>query len=361
MLIIHVIAGLPKVGGTSTFCGELLNSLSSLGHDVLLVTHAPYTQEDYPLDPAIHTITISTLLHHSHTTLSHLFPSHPNQIVVHIHGLWYPFLSRAAHWAHRQNIPVVWSGHGMYCAWALKYHKIKKTVAWHLYQKRSLSHANRIHVTSTLEEQALRSLGLTNQTVYAPLGTHLQPLPNASLRTPTILFVGRIHVVKGLANLIRAWARLGTQTNGWTLRLVGPDENNYTAHLQELISHLSAQGIVFAGPRFGDALTQEYACASCLILPSFTENFGGVVIDALACGTPVVASTYTPWESLMQNQCGWWVSNEPEILAHTLAEVIQQSPDERSEMATHAQAFVQKSFSWTHVATHMLQAYQDLL
>ena len=147
--------------------------------------------------------------------------------VLHIHGLWLKMYHRAVQWARANGIPVVWSTHGMTALWSMHHKWWKKLPAWLLYQKKDLMHAVAIHCTTEQEVEWNKSLGFKNCFI-APLGTRLPPIVGVSSsssrdeetfhsRTPThnsnytLLFVGRIYPVKGLVNLIRAWAIVNSQ------------------------------------------------------------------------------------------------------------------------------------------------------
>ena len=118
----------------------------------------------------------------------------------------------------------------------------------------------------------------------------------------------------------------------------------------------------WAGPKFGEELSAEYENCDLLILPSFTENFGGVVIDALAHGKPVIASKFTPWKVLGDEGCGWWVENAPESLAATLREAcgaagIRALP----EMGMRGRKLVESRYTWGAVAKRMEECYNSLV
>ena len=177
-----------------------------------------------------------------------------------------------------------------------------------------------------------------------------------------LLFVGRIYPVKGLVNLVRAWGlaaeRLGDGMQGWQLRIVGPDQAGHLACLQAEVRALRLDGTVeFAGPKYGKELSREYEDCDCLVLPSFTENFGGVVIDALAHGKPCIASSSTPWRELGDCGCGWWVSNEPEPLADAICEMIGAGDLRRREMGERGRALAEEKYSWPAVAESLTAHY----
>lgn len=238
--------------------------------------------------------------------------------------------------------------------------------------------------------------------------------PPSTIRHPrsprTALFLSRIHPKKGLPLLLEAWAKV--KPEGWRLRVVGPDEGGHLGELKALADRLGldweeSSSSVVRGPSsevaevegMGQAaggrgqgaggemdlgkrtpsLTPEGPCirfcpalegeakwralrvADLFILPSHSENFGIVVAEALAAGTPVITTTGTPWELLETERCGWWVEVRVEGLADALAEATRVSPDELAAMGRRGRAVVADRFSWDRVAGEMTAAYEGIL
>lgn len=369
MKILHVITGMRKAAGTTTFVENVVNGLKAKGHDVEVVMSPDgFCQCD----------------------------------IIHIHGLWSGLLHKASQFAKKNNIPVVWSTHGMTAPWSMRHKWWKKLPAWLLYQKRDLKAAAAIHCTTELEVEWNQSLGFKNCFI-APLGTRLPPIVGVSSSSSrkdgkVLLFVGRIYPVKGLVNLIKAWAIVNSQlpthhaprtthhsplttpnspnraiplsnsnselelNHNWKLRIVGPDQSGHQAELQNLVRELNlGDSVDFVGPKFGDELSAEYDSCDCLVLPSFTENFGATIVDALAHGKPCMASTFTPWKELHDCGCGWWVSNEPNKLANAIQEMIDASDENRQAMGSRGRELVEVKYTWNAVVKAMVNGYEEIL
>jgi len=291
--------------------------------------------------------------------------NHPQGFdVVHVHGLWDREVFWASGWALKNGIPLVWSPHGMLAPWALRNRWWKKFVPWYLYVQRRLARAAAIHVTANQEAEWVRRLGFANPTPVIPLGTDVANVKvRQSRRTEynphTLLFVGRLHPVKGLENLLAAWKKVSEGTMGWRLRLVGCGTPDYGERLKQIIRNNQIDVVEMAGAKYGAELEQEYAAADCLILPSFTENFGGVVIDALAHGVPVITSHFSPWQEV-EGLCGWWRGNTVEELVPALEEMMALPDDARHELGLNGRALVEKKYTWTAVAEQMREVYRKV-
>ena len=392
MKILHIGYALKKASGVTTFVENVAAQQRLAGHEADVVDAAKVRGTDAERK---------------------VLEGIADYDIVHLHCLWQ--LHPYAKAARTAGVPIVWSTHGMLAPWAVRHKWLKKKMAWLLFQRQDLKRAAAIHCTTEQEVEWNRRFGLCKCFV-APLGTrerefesskvrefessrvNFQTFKPSNLQTfkpsnlQTLLFVGRIHPVKGLENLIRAWklavsgrnrrlsvardssepsraqasaeqlavsgGRLAVSGSGWKLRIVGPDEGGYLTFLMSLVSRLGLDGSVeFAGPKYGDDLSREYENCSCLVLPSFTENFGATVVDAMAHGKPVITSTFTPWQEVKEQGCGWWVSNEPERLAAAIREMMSLSDAERGEMGERGRRIVSERYVWPAVAETVMAKY----
>ena len=228
---------------------------------------------------------------------------------IHLNSLFYPPSLICAVVAVLQKKPVVWSCRGnldeqalIFGAWK------KKPVLWLI--KHFLSGPRiTFHTTSPEESghvgkifgRAARIVEIPN---YLELPTLLK---HAAEHPPYLLYVGRIHPVKALDNLLDALA-LSKQFSDseFVLKIAGEDINDYGVHLKKKAEELNLKHKVqFLGQIEGAQKQRLYASAHFTVLPSHTENFGNVVIESLAQGTPVIASRGTPWQMLETEQAGF--------------------------------------------------------
>ena len=354
MKIFHVIAGMPKTAGTTTFVKNVVMGFCARGHYARLCTRFDEIECGGRPD------------------------------IVHIHGLWSFLLHRASRWARQNDIPVVWSTHGMTAPWSMRHKWWKKSLVWHSLQKWDLKHAAAIHCTTDLEVGWNKKLGFKNCFV-APLGTNENLIQHGDTGRVDVdrdclkvLFVGRIYPVKGLVNLVRA-AALIKQANCLNhrtirFRIVGPDQDGHQMELMTLSDNLGVgEMFEWPGPKFGEELSAAYDNCDLLILPSFTENFGGVVIDALAHGRPVIASKFTPWKVLEEEHCGWWVEATPESLSDALivaakcglqssfSAICADADSSLEAMGRRGRKLVEEHYTWSAVCDKMIKGYEEVL
>lgn len=387
-----------KAAGTSVFVAGLCVALKAQGESVVISVCNPSEPDHYPSEDGV-VISINSIL-----TSAQTFD------VVHIHGLWTPILHRVLNWANRHGMPVIWSPHGMLAPWAMAHKRWKKILPWYLYQKGDLNRAVLLHATSEMEAGWIRDLGFKQKSVIVPLGTHLPPSVSPRYHElRTILFVGRIYPVKGLASLIKGWSLLPTDIRqGWQVRLVGPDQAGHMDELKRLADRIGVlQDVHFQGPLFGAQLASAYRDADLFVLPSFTENFGGVVVDAMSYGLPVITTKGTPWAELLgspenvngkpltvnnksltmsgrqcceteckqprtaygvrrtdftdNGRCGWWIDIGVEPLAIALHEAMSLTDEQRREMGENGRTLVQRRYTWSAVAEQMKAVYAWIL
>lgn len=287
----------------------------------------------------------------------------PGPAVVHDHGVWLPTNRAAALVARATGRPLVVSPKGMLSERALGIKRTKKRAAWHLYQRRALRAAAAFQATSEVEAEDVRRAGLRQPVAVIAHGVRVPPdaaPPQADGAGRTALFLSRVHPIKGLPDLVAAWARV--RPEGWRLVVAGPEEEGHRAEVERQVQGSGlADAVTFAGPVGESEKWDLYRSADLFVLPTHSENFGIVVAEALAAGLPVITTHGAPWQALETERCGWWVPVGAEPFAGALSEATSAPPDALREMGWRGRAYVRRELSWDRAAAEHLALYRWLL
>lgn len=281
--------------------------------------------------------------------------------VVHIHGTWTPILAVASHLARGRSIPVVVSPHGCLEPWALQHRGRKKKLALAFYQKRVFTTASMMVATARQELESIRQLGIETPVAVIANGVDMPP-ERAQLESSQrkLLFLSRIHPKKGLPDLVAAWASV--RQPGWRIVIAGPDEDGHLQDVRAQIDALSLDGdFEFTGLVAGDRKEMLFSEADVFVLPTYSENFGIAVAEALARGLPVITTTGAPWEEIKSRRCGWWVQPGVDGIAQALVAAMNTPREELSEMGLRGIQLVKEKYSWDQIGRSALQAYQWML
>jgi glycosyltransferase involved in cell wall biosynthesis len=291
--------------------------------------------------------------------------------LVHIHGLYlYPTLV-SSRLCRQRAIPYIVAPRGMLDPYAIRgKSSFKKRLYLWLFERRNLDGAAALHFTSTEEQRLAAVLGIRSPGFVVPNGLTMaefpdkQPAssPNGMGRNRTIVFLGRIDAKKGLDLLVPAFARVVAAQPKAQLLLAGPDDRGYLSEVKGLIGRHGLQSSVsYAGMLLGEEKLEALRSAALLVLPSYSENFGMVVIEALACRTPVVITERVNiHREIVKAGAGLVTPCEVEALAGAMLYLLQ-NPDEARAMGTRGRTLIEERFSWENVAQAMMVEYEQVL
>jgi glycosyltransferase involved in cell wall biosynthesis len=282
--------------------------------------------------------------------------------VVHDNGIWLPANHLAVRAARRSRRSLVISSLGMLQPWAVRYHGWRKRVAWWTYQRQDLLIARALVTASEGERGNILALLPHANVALVPNGWDPAEAFAARERSPRkVLFLSRVHPTKGIEILLRAWARV--RPVGWKLDIVGPGRPAYVSSLESLAVRLKiVESVRFHPPQFGKREKNDLiGSAEIVVLPSFTEGFGSIVVEALGLGVPVITTTRAPWESLRTTRSGWWVEPTVDGLTAALQESMSLTDAGRAAMGQRGRDLVLSEFSWDSVARRMLDVYKRVI
>jgi glycosyltransferase involved in cell wall biosynthesis len=287
--------------------------------------------------------------------------------IFHGHALWSLALHQMASVARRRNKPYLISIHGMLEPWSLQQSKVKKNIALHLYQKNDLTKADCLHATADAEAQNIRNLGFKNPIAVIPNGINISDYPlkdfEIKKKKKKILFLSRIHYKKGIENLIEAWSSISKELrSGWEIEIAGNGEDAYVEELKSKITTYCLENeIMITGPKFGADKIMTYHSANLFILPTYSENFGMVVTEALSCGVPVITTKGTPWKDLEDYSAGAWIDIGIEPLRNTLETYLTKDYTELEQMGINGRKLVEEKYSIESVGRMFIELYQWIL
>lgn len=291
----------------------------------------------------------------------------PNEVmngVVHVHGVWTPFECRAVMAARRRGARVVISPHGALEPWAFGHKWVKKRIAWWIYQRRLMEQADLIVVNSEQERETMRLLGLTPPVAVIANGVDFEGFSGPECltrdRERTVLFFSRLDPKKGIPDLLEAWGRIHDRKHH-LLKIQGHGPEPYRRHIVEKIAELGLPDVVMADPVFGVERWAAFEQASIFVLPSYSENFGISVAEALSAGLPVITTTSTPWGDLPSEGIGWIVDNDVGQLAEALQSALEVVGARLLAMRAKAYAYAVARFEWASIADLYLKTYEWLL
>jgi len=283
--------------------------------------------------------------------------------VVHINAVFSVPSVQAIAATSAAGRPWVLSTRGALEPAALGFGPVRKKRAWLRMWGPFIRRATLFHATSVKEADSIReAMGNSAEVRIVPNGVDLPPLRTRwdAGAIPMVAFIGRLHRVKALENLIDAVDLLRRRGHRLSLEIAGPAPDDEYRH--ELIERIAARGLQSVARLVGEVRGADkqrfYERSRVCVLPSSTENFGNVVIEALGHGVPVVASRFTPWEELEEAQCGRWTGNSPRELADAIEPYVL-SADLSRDHGLHGRALVERRYTWTAVARSMLSVYRE--
>jgi glycosyltransferase involved in cell wall biosynthesis len=264
--------------------------------------------------------------------------------------------------ARRHRLPLVVSPRGTLSAWAFSSGSRIKRLFWPALQRPALAATSCFHATAQSEYEDIRRMGFPQPVAIIPNGIDIPGLPAKVVRPHrTLLFLGRIHPIKGLDMLLPAWRAVQDRFPDWQLRIVGPDNGGYLSQMQRMVVDLRLKRIEFCGALYGEQKWTAYRQADLFVLPTYSENFGMAVAEALASGTPAIVSKGAPWPGLVRQGAGWWVDIGMDPLVACLENALARPATELAKMGSRGRTWMETEYSWRQVGLQMATTYRWIL
>ena len=291
-----------------------------------------------------------------------------NPCVIYIHCIWDTASHIASVTARKKKIPYMIAPRGMLESWSLNQKKWKKKLAMFFYQRSDLRQAACLHATAQSEAEQFKRLGFMQKTIILPNGLTRPKTTPLRFFHPEgkkiILFLSRIHPKKGLLMLVEAVAELKKTSlfNGWHVEYAGPDCGHHHEEVQNCIEfHKLYNEFTYLGSLDDTRKWEAYSRADLFVLPTYSENFGIVIVEALYAGCPVITTQGTPWQELETHQCGKWIDMGVQPLVEALREMMALTDEERFQMGQNGRTLVEQKYTWEGAAKKMRIAYEEII
>lgn len=281
-----------------------------------------------------------------------------NSDIIYINGIVTFPVTLATIYAllHRKKIIV--STHGSLEPWSVNHKKWKKYFYYKFIVLPLINRCDKVHVSAEMERDNVKQYGVKPEAIVIPNGVNLEEYremsPSLKQANPfNILFLSRISKKKGLDILIESFNEFLEKypNSNAILQLVGPDNENYVAKLN--IKNNVA--IKYLGTAYGNEKKQLYANANLFVLPTYSENFGIVIAEAMACGCPIITTTGTPWQIIETINCGKFINPNKEELLNALTEIYHKTNQERLEMGINGRRYVYENLDWDQIGSSLFK------
>lgn len=345
---------------------------------------------------------------------------------VHVHSNWTFPVWWTCRAAIRRRKPFVMSPQGCLDPTRLAFSAWKKRLAGFFFDRRYLKAAAAIHATCEAEADAIRAyfrrygLGCDPTIAIIPNGVNtdlfsgavdsdfwVKRIPKARGKR-ILLYLGRLHPLKGLAELVKTWYILNQRhldtkqiapsraltalMSKWHLVIAGPDEQGMAEKLRQQIGLFQlSDSVTLCGPFLGAERHAAMTTADLFILPTRHDNFAIAVAESLYCGTPAVATTGAPWSELNgtpiepsfaedptadfsrfipqaflrdvdaagNDRCGVWCEKDECSMASALYTLMRLSPETRELLGIQGRALISARYTWPQLAEKMLRLYSS--
>ena len=293
--------------------------------------------------------------------------------IIHQHGIWVPISKLTFEANKRYKSIVIIQPHGYLEPYSLNMSRLKKKLAYYLFEKSNLERAKLLIACSYEEYLNLKVIFPSKDIAIIPNGVSEDFYTANSendyfnndkyLGRKNILFLSRIHPLKGLVRLLEAYAIIDQEIRkNWNIIIAGIDQDNHSQELQKIAKNLNISNFVyFEGEKFKEEKVNIMSSADLFILPTFSENYGIVVAESLSRGVPVLTTKAAPWSLLEKENCGFWANNSQEGIKIELERAMLLSKEELKLMGENGKKIAKNYFLWTGIVHKTIKLYSWLI
>ena len=374
MKILHLsnIIGEHKGGGLHEVVSNLYINQKKLNHEPHI--WYPGKHEDantFRQDSNI--LALSTLGNLKYGLVNNLFSPLPKELknfqIIHQHGIWMPMSLLAKKIKFAFNIKSIIQPHGYLLEHSLNLSKYKKKTAYYLYEKSNLESAQVLIACALPEALKLKELFPNKEIAIIPNGISLEffnskkTFSHAENKKKTVLFLSQIIPIKGIERIFKSIKSIGIKSFfDWDFIIAGYADTHYKRYLQNMVKEFRLQDLVtFVGPKFGKDKIQIFDSSDVFILPSYNENYGIVVAEALARGVPVITTKGTPWEELNKYDCGFWEENSDEGIKTALLKLLDCNKRKLTRMGNRGRELIKRKYLWNKTSLKTIKLYDWVL
>ncbi len=379
MKILHVIPRLSiHDGGPPKAVREMARTLAERGHEVSIYTTDMVSADESP--PPLNAEVAEGRATIRYFPLGHprrwirspelgraLAQTIPNCDIVIIHALYHYHLWAAARLCRRFKVPYIIRPLGTLDPYIYRRSRWKKRLFEWLHQNRDLRLAAALHYTTEDEQRLAKPVSQGAPGMVVPLGIRPEEIGNAAHtasklnRTTTLLHLGRLHEKKGIELLLQAIAKILPEHPELTCIIAGGPAD-YAQKLRALCAELGiAKRVTFPGFLSGKAKQQILSDADLFILPSYSENFGIAVIEAMAAGLPVLLSDQVNLHADVSDaDAGWVVPASVEGITQGLHTALDARQNWKT-IGHNGQQLVQQHYTWSTVAAQLEDNYSSII
>ena len=364
MKILSFVSSLDMAcGGPSRSVPMLVKGLAELGVDVTLMTIRSENMNIHALEGTTAKLKVLEPSF-SRKEIARYLTDEKFELIQ-IQSMWEMPYHKVMVEARKLDIPYIVTPRGMLEPWSLSQKKWKKKPAWWLYQRHDVQKSACVFTTAKTEAEHVSELGITICKAVIPNGIETNAYPcktSVDGVKKQVLFLSRINLKKGIEILFDAWKRLHSDYSDWQLLVIGNGEAKYIHSLEMKAESLGLKdSIKILPPIFGEAKIKVYQESALFCLPSYSENFGLVIAEAMSCGTPVITTTNCPWEILNETYTGWCIDLSVGNLEHALREAMGMDANALYDMGQKASKLIYENFDNRSITRKTMRLYEWLL